>query len=80
MADNFKESWKQTGIGLGHAFKDLGKTVIKTAEVGVNKAVEWADRDDAVPTAGKEVVVCPDCQTANPADSKFCSNCGKALR
>ncbi len=27
MAD-LKNSWKNTGAGLGHAFRDLGKTII----------------------------------------------------
>lgn len=72
MADNLKNAWKETGKGLGHAFKDLGKTVIKTAEKGVDKAVEWADREDNL--------VCSECSTVNPAGSKFCSGCGKPLQ
>lgn len=42
-----KDSWKQTGVGLGHAFRDLSKTLIKTGKKGVDKAVEWAERDNA---------------------------------
>jgi hypothetical protein len=41
-----KDSWKETGTGLGHAFRDLGKTVIKTAKTGTDKAEEWASKDD----------------------------------
>ena len=41
-----KDSWKQTGAGLGHAFRDLGKTLVKTAKTGVEKAADWADSDD----------------------------------
>ena len=44
-----KDSWKQTGAGLGHAFRDLGKTLVKTAKTGVDKAGEWADSDDNKP-------------------------------
>ena len=47
-----KEDWKDTGKGLGEAFTDLGKTLIRTAEVGVDKARAWAnDKDpkEAVP-------------------------------
>ena len=42
-----KDDWKQTGKELGHAFKGLGKTILKTAKAGADKAVEWAERDDA---------------------------------
>lgn len=45
MAD-LKDSWKETGIGLGHAFRDLGKTLIKTATEGAKLANEWANSDD----------------------------------
>ena len=71
MADNLKDSWKETGKGLGQAFKGLGKTVIKSAEKGVDKAVEWAEKEDNI--------TCSSCNTVNPAGSKFCSGCGKAL-
>lgn len=46
MAKDLKESWKETGIGLGHAFRDLGKTLIKTGATAVKKADEWANSDD----------------------------------
>ena len=41
-----KEAWKDTGKGLGFAFRDLGKTLIRTAKVGVEKADEWANSED----------------------------------
>lgn len=41
-----KETWKETGKDLGHAFKGLGKTLLKTAKTGVNKATEWAESND----------------------------------
>lgn len=47
MSNNMKDSWRETGSGLGHAFKDLGKTLIKTGKTGVDKAVDWAEADDA---------------------------------
>ena len=37
MAD-LKNSWKNTGTGLGHAFRDLGKTIIVSGKEGVDKA------------------------------------------
>ena len=42
-----KKEWKQTGVQLGHAFRDLGKTLIHTVKEGVDKADEWASREDA---------------------------------
>ena len=47
MAD-LKDSWKETGIELGHAFKGLGKSIIKSVKVGITKADEWADRKSVV--------------------------------
>ena len=43
---SLKDSWKATGAGLGNAFKDLGKTLVKTASTAVNKADQWANGDD----------------------------------
>ena len=30
MADSLKESWKETGKDLGGAFKQLGKSIVKS--------------------------------------------------
>ena len=46
---SLKETWKETGVGLGHAFRDLGKAVVKTAKTGVDKADEWASSDGEKP-------------------------------
>ena len=43
---SLKDSWKATGTGLGHAFRDLGKTIVKSASTAVNKADEWANDDE----------------------------------
>ena len=55
MSD-MKDSWKKTGNSvnnafrdldgpsIGHAFRDLGKSLIITTKTGVEKAVEWAER------------------------------------
>ena len=43
---SLKDSWKATGVGLGHAFKDLGKTLVKTASAAVDKAEAWASSED----------------------------------
>ena len=50
MAD-LKNSWKNTGTGLGHAFRDLGKTIIVSGKEGVDKAVDWAESDPNANTA-----------------------------
>jgi len=44
---SLKDNWKQTGLGLGHAFRDLGKSVVKTVATGVKKADDWANKDEA---------------------------------
>ena len=41
-----KQDWKETGKDLGHAFKGLGKTLIRTAKTGVDKVNDWADGKD----------------------------------
>ncbi len=46
MAKDLKDSWKDTGVGLGHAFRDLGKTLIKTGATAMKKADKWANSDD----------------------------------
>lgn len=43
---SLKDNWKETGAGLGHAFKDLGKTIIKSAATGVKKVDEWANGEE----------------------------------
>ncbi len=46
MADSLKDTWKETGKGLGHAFRDLGKTIIKSGAKVVNKVDDWANGDE----------------------------------
>ncbi len=45
MAD-LKDNWKDAGKSLGHAFRDLGKTMVKTAKTGVKKVDEWANGEE----------------------------------
>lgn len=42
-----KETWRETGAGIGHAFRDLGKTIINSGKKGVDHATDWAARDNA---------------------------------
>lgn len=46
MADDLRGQWKETGIGLGHAFRDLGKAIIKSGATAVKKADNWANGND----------------------------------
>lgn len=41
-----KDTWKSTGKGLGHAFRDLGKAVVHTVSLGAKKADSWANPDE----------------------------------
>lgn len=40
---------EKTGKGLGHAFRDLGKSIVRSVKTGVDKADDWASSDDAKP-------------------------------
>lgn len=44
-----KENWKNTGKELGGAFQGLAKTLIRSAKTGLDKAEEWAERDENAP-------------------------------
>lgn len=46
-----RDDWKDTGKGLGSAFKGLGKSIVRTAKTGVDKAVDWAEGKPAEETA-----------------------------
>ena len=46
---SLRDQWKQTGTGLGHAFRDLGKTLVKSAANVARKAENWADNEDNAP-------------------------------
>ncbi len=45
MADNMKDSWKSVGTGLGHAFRDLGKTLLKGGAVVVKQVDEMVGEE-----------------------------------
>lgn len=51
MAKDLRENWKETGKGLGHAFRDLGKSLIKTGATALKKADDWANKEDKEPEA-----------------------------
>ena len=64
-----KEDWKNVGRGFAGAFKSLGKSVVKSVQTGVDKAGEWAERDDAREAAKKEAAACKVC-TKNPENAE----------
>ena len=87
-----KESWKETGKDLGGAFKQLGKTIVKSGATVVNKANDWVERDDAKEEARKEAevmqaveereaakTVCPQCNAELENAEAFCPKCGAKL-
>ncbi len=43
---SLRDTWKETGTGLGHAFKDLGKAIVKSASTAAKKADDWANGDE----------------------------------
>ena len=73
-----KESWKETGKDLGGAFKQLGKSIVKSGATVVNKANDWAERDDAKEEARKEAEV-QKAQEEREANKVICSNCGAEI-
>ncbi len=45
---DLKGEWKDVGKGLGATFAGLGKTLVKTAKVGLEKADDWAEGREGV--------------------------------
>ncbi len=41
-----KDTWKETGSSLGHAFKSLGKAIVKSVATAFRKADKWASSDE----------------------------------
>lgn len=81
MADDLRGKWKETGVGLGHAFRDLGKTIIKSGATAVQKADDWANGEEnvAADPNSKTANFCSNCGTALSSGVKFCPNCGTAV-
>ena len=90
---SLKDDWKETGKDLGGAFKQLGKSIVKSGATVVNKANDWAEKDDDKEAAKKEAevekakeekaantVICPECgaEIKDP-EAVFCLKCGKKL-
>ncbi len=45
MSD-LKKQWQETGKDLSKAFMTLGKAVVESAKVGIDKAGEWLDKKE----------------------------------
>lgn len=73
MADSLKENWKKTGVGLGHAFRDLGKSIIRSGSYAMNKADAWAsDEEENVPQQPQAPAqAMPPRQLVTPADANY---------
>ncbi len=56
---SLRDTWKKTGTDMGHAFRDLGRTLIKTAKVGAEKADRWANSDDDTCVEAEKVADTP---------------------
>ena len=54
MAKDLRDTWKDTGKGLGYAFRDLGKSLVKTGATALKKADEWANKEDYMEENTKE--------------------------
>ena len=63
---SLKEDWKETGKDLGGAFKQLGKSIVKSGATVVNKA--------------NDTVICSKCgaEITDP-EAVFCLKCGEKL-
>ena len=68
MAD-LKKAWKQTAKSFILAFNDLGVSLVDTAKAGVDKAVDWAKKDNPhVQAEGKEIPTEDDYVDAQPVE------------
>ena len=90
MSDSLKDSWKKTGKDMGGAFKQFGKSIVKTSNYAFKEANEWADRDD---DEGKKpdmkeadvvetgtITKCPKCGAEiKDSEAVFCLKCGEKL-
>ncbi len=46
-----KQEWKDSGRELGHAFKQFGKTFVRSAKTTVDKVDDWANGNGPDPQA-----------------------------
>ena len=65
MAD-LKGAWKQTAKSFILAFNDLGVSLAESAKLGVDKAVEWARKDNPHYEAEGVEIPTPEEEPAEP--------------
>ena len=75
---SLKDDWKETGKDMGGAFKQLGKSIIKSGATVVDKANDWAERDDAKEAARKEEEIRKAVEERE-ANKRICSKCGAEI-
>ena len=51
--ESLKEDWAGVGKGVGKTFMKLGKSLVKTAKVGVDVANDWVDGKESDNSAQK---------------------------
>lgn len=59
-----KDEWKEAGTGLGHAWRDVGKTFVRSADRVVEKA-KGDEPDNTVTNENGETVVEPNPEGQN---------------
>ena len=52
--ESLKDDWTVVGKGVGKTFMNLGKSLVKTAKVGVDVANDWVDGKESDNTAQKD--------------------------
>ena len=81
---SLKDDWKETGKDLGGAFKQLGKSLVKSGKKVVNTVDEWSESEDDEEAAAKAKpaysVICSKCGTEiTDPEAVFCLKCGEKL-
>lgn len=53
IMSELKKMWSETGKELDDAFNTLGKTIVKSAKLGIKKLNDWANSDEAAVNVNK---------------------------
>lgn len=69
---DLKDTWKDVGKGLGFAFRDLGKAVIKSAKTGIDEMNNWANppKEKLPEPETAETAEIPEGETAEISESE----------
>lgn len=68
---DLKDTWKDVGKGLGFAFRDLGKAVIKSAKTGIDEVNNWANppRENLPEGKAPETAEIPEGETSEVSET-----------